>query len=151
MTIDDLYRRFRGFQVYTDSFYPKGLEAAKYIGRYLGHPPLATSHITQYTDPVRSVLGDGQRVQFWYRETATGLRRDVSLSPLEFISRLVPHPVQDRDGTGYPAQRNTPCPPRGSLCSQHPVLSRAEGSKQSGQKSQMQPSKPSASKCRSLT
>jgi hypothetical protein len=82
MTVDDLYRRFRGFQVYTDSFYPRGLEAAKYIGRYLGHPPLATSHITQY---------DGQRLQFWYRETATGLRRDVSLSPLEFISRLVPH------------------------------------------------------------
>jgi len=23
MTIDDLYRRLRGFQVYTDSFYPK--------------------------------------------------------------------------------------------------------------------------------
>ncbi len=53
-TIYDLYRRFRGFQVYTDSFYPRGLEAAKYIGRYLGHPPLATSHITQYTDPVHS-------------------------------------------------------------------------------------------------
>ena len=82
MTIDDLYRRFRGFQVYTDSFYPKGLEAAKYIGRYLGHPPLATSHITHY---------DGQRVQFWYRETATGLRREVNVSALEFISLLVQH------------------------------------------------------------
>ena len=61
---------------------PKGLEAAKYIGRYLGHPPLATSHITHY---------DGQRAQFWYRETATGLRREVNVSPLEFISLLVPH------------------------------------------------------------
>ncbi len=53
-TIDKIYRKYRGFQVYTDSFYPKGLEAAKYIGRYLGHPPLATSHITQYHDPVHS-------------------------------------------------------------------------------------------------
>ena len=82
MTIDDLYRRFGGFQVYVDSFYPRGLEAAKYIGRYMGHPPLATSHITHY---------DGQQVQFWYRETATGLRRAVSLSPLDFISLLVQH------------------------------------------------------------
>jgi hypothetical protein len=109
MTIDDLYRRFRGFQVYTDSFYPKGLEAAKYIGRYLGHPPLATSHITQY---------DGQRLQFWYRETATGLRREVNVSALEFISLLVPHPVQNRDGTGHPPKRHAPRPPRRSLCSQ---------------------------------
>jgi hypothetical protein len=27
------YHDHRGFQVYTESFYPKGLEAAKYIGR----------------------------------------------------------------------------------------------------------------------
>jgi Putative transposase len=42
------YHDHRGFQVYTESFYPKGLDAAKYIGRYLGHPPLATSHLTGY-------------------------------------------------------------------------------------------------------
>ncbi|MGD0751690.1 MAG: transposase [Anaerolineales bacterium] len=35
------YHDHRGCQVYTESFYPKGLQAAKYIGRYLGHPPLA--------------------------------------------------------------------------------------------------------------
>jgi len=37
--IDQGYRDYRGYQVKTDSFYPKGLDAAKYIGRYLGHPP----------------------------------------------------------------------------------------------------------------
>jgi Transposase zinc-binding domain/Putative transposase len=46
--IEQGYRDHRGFQVHTDSFYPKGLAAAQYIGRYLGHPPLATSHITDY-------------------------------------------------------------------------------------------------------
>jgi len=40
----------RGFQAYTESFYPKGLEAVKYIGRYLGHSPLATSHLTATMD-----------------------------------------------------------------------------------------------------
>lgn len=27
------------FMVHTESFYPKGIEAARYVGRYLGHPP----------------------------------------------------------------------------------------------------------------
>lgn len=81
-TINNLYRQHRAFQVHTDSFYPKGLEAARYIGRYLGHPPLATSHLNHY---------DGQQVRFWYRETETGFRRQVTLSALEFISLLVPH------------------------------------------------------------
>jgi hypothetical protein len=54
------YHDHRGFQVHTESFYPKGLDAAKYIGRYLGHPPLATSHLTGY---------DGHQVIFWYIDT----------------------------------------------------------------------------------
>lgn len=76
------YREHRGYQVYTESFYPKGLEAAKYIGRYLGHPPLATSHLTAY---------DGDRVTYWYNDTLTGEKQTVTCSPLDFISRLVPH------------------------------------------------------------
>jgi hypothetical protein len=43
--IDQGYCDHRGYQVHTDSFYPEGLEAARYIGCYLGHPPIATSHI----------------------------------------------------------------------------------------------------------
>jgi hypothetical protein len=40
------------------------------------------SHLTHY---------DGRQVRFWYRETATGLRRDVALSALDFISLIVKH------------------------------------------------------------
>jgi len=59
------------------SFYPKGLEAARYIGRYLGYPPLATSHITAY---------DGQQVTYWYIETATDQRITVICSALDFLA-----------------------------------------------------------------
>jgi hypothetical protein len=76
------YQAHRGFHVHTDSFYPRGLEAAQYIGRYLGHPPLATSHITAY---------DGQQVTYWYIDTATGMKQTVTGSALDFISRLVVH------------------------------------------------------------
>ena len=53
--IAQTYTDHHGFQVHTDSFYPRGLEAAQYIGRYLGHPPLATSHLSSY---------DGQQVTY---------------------------------------------------------------------------------------
>jgi hypothetical protein len=43
--INDLYQKWKGLQVYMDSFYPKGVAAAAYIGRYMGHPPLAMSHL----------------------------------------------------------------------------------------------------------
>ena len=46
--INQLYQKRQGLQVYTDSFYPKGVAAASYIGRYMGHPPLAISHLTLY-------------------------------------------------------------------------------------------------------
>jgi hypothetical protein len=75
-------RQHRGLQTYTDSFYPKGLQAASYMGRYLGHPPMAMSRLTHY---------DGQTVRFWFKETMTGQRRDVTLSPLQFISLMVKH------------------------------------------------------------
>jgi len=76
------YRDHRGYQVHTDSFYPKGLDAARYIGRYLGHPPLATSHIIGYV---------GQMVTYFYTDTYTGERITVTCSALDFISRLIPH------------------------------------------------------------
>jgi hypothetical protein len=52
------------------------------MGRYLGHPPMSMSRLTHY---------DGQTVRFWFKETMTGQRRDVTLSPLEFISLMVKH------------------------------------------------------------
>ncbi len=75
------YQR-RGLQTHTDSFYASGIKAASYIGRYLGHPPMAMSRLTHY---------DGQTVRFWYKDTMTGNRCDVTLSPLAFISLMVKH------------------------------------------------------------
>jgi hypothetical protein len=80
--IDQGYCEHRGYQVHTDSFYPEGLEVARYIGRYLGHPPIATSHIVDC---------DAHNVTYWYIDTATGLRQTVTCSALDFISRMVPH------------------------------------------------------------
>ena len=80
--IDQGYHDHRGYQVHTDSFYPKGLDAARYIGRYLGHPPLATSHITNY---------DGQFVTYWYVDSNSGQRVTVTCPALDFISRMIPH------------------------------------------------------------
>ena len=80
--IDQGYRDRRGYPVKTDSFYPKGLDAAKYIGRDLGHAPLATSHITNC---------DGQFVIYWYVDSNTGQRVTVTCSALDFISRMNPH------------------------------------------------------------
>jgi len=73
--IEQGYRDHRGYQVHTESFYPEGLEAARYIGRYLGHPPLATSHIIDC---------DGQFVTYWYTDTATGQRVTVTCAALDF-------------------------------------------------------------------
>jgi hypothetical protein len=80
--IDQGYCDHRGYQVHTDSFYPEGLEAARYIGCYLGHPPIATSHIVSY---------DGQQVTYWYIDSNTKQRVTMTCSALDFISRLVPH------------------------------------------------------------
>ena len=76
------YHDQHGFMVHTESFYPKGIEAARYIGRYLGHPPLATSHLTDY---------DGKTVTFWYKNTQTDEKIVVRCSALDFISYMVPH------------------------------------------------------------
>jgi hypothetical protein len=65
--------------VHTESFYPKGIEADRYIGRYLGHPPLATSHLTDY---------DGKTVTFWYKDTQTSEKIVVRCPALDFISYL---------------------------------------------------------------
>ena len=80
--IDKTFKDHHGFVVHTESFYPKGIEAARYIGRYLGHPPLATSHLTGY---------DGKTVTFWYIDTETGFRKEVRCSGMDFISLMIPH------------------------------------------------------------
>jgi hypothetical protein len=76
--IDQGYQGHRGYQVHTDRFYPKGLDAA----RYIGHPPLVTSHATHY---------DGQSVTYWYIDSNSHQRVTVTCTALDFISRMVPH------------------------------------------------------------
>jgi hypothetical protein len=76
------YHEHHGFVVYTESFYPKGIEAAKYVGRYLGHPPIATSRLLNY---------DGKTVTFFYKDTQTDEKIVVHCSALDFISKLIPH------------------------------------------------------------
>ncbi|MBA4383924.1 MAG: hypothetical protein C0410_04255 [Anaerolinea sp.] len=76
------FKDHHGFVVYTESFYPKGNNTARYIGRYLGHPPLATPHLTDY---------DGKCVTFWYKDTQTSEKIIVKCSALDFISKMVPH------------------------------------------------------------
>ena len=80
--IDKTFKDHHGFVVHTESFYPKGIEAVRYIGRYLGHPPLATSHLTGY---------DGKTVTFWCIDTETGIRKEVRCSGMDFISLMIPH------------------------------------------------------------
>jgi hypothetical protein len=80
--ITKTYQEHRGFVVYTQSFYPKGIEAARYIGRYLGHPPLATSHLTDY---------DGKTVTFFYKDTQTDEKIVMHCSAMDFISFMVPN------------------------------------------------------------
>jgi len=80
--ITKTFKDYHGFVVHTESFYPKGIDAARYIGRYLGHPPLATSHLIDY---------DGKIVTFWYKDTQTSEKIVVKCSALDFISKMVPH------------------------------------------------------------
>ena len=80
--ITKTFKDYHGFVVHTESFYPKGIDAARYIGRYLGHPPLATSHLIDY---------DGKSVTFWYKDTQTSEKIVVKCSALDFISKMVPH------------------------------------------------------------
>lgn len=55
---------------------------AKYITRYVRHPPISDSRIQSY---------DGQIVTFWYEKPSTGKRYHIPLPVLEFIYRVVMH------------------------------------------------------------
>jgi len=55
---------------------------AKYITRYVRHPPISDNRIQSY---------DGQTVTFWYQKPSTGKQHFVSLPVLEFINRVVMH------------------------------------------------------------
>ena len=55
---------------------------ARYIGRYVKHPPIAESRITAY---------DGKQVIFWYKDTKSKRKITVKMDQFEFIRLLLSH------------------------------------------------------------
>ncbi len=71
-----------GFYVYAKSGKCNAKIVAKYIGRYLGRPPIATSRIDKY---------DGETVTFHYNRHEDNQYVEETIPVLEFIERLIRH------------------------------------------------------------
>jgi adenylate kinase family enzyme/ribosomal protein S27E len=79
--IDKLFKEHKeGFYVYAKRRVSKPKHIARYIGRYLRHPAIAESRISEFNVETNMVT-------FWYEEK--GEKKFVTLSALEFIDRLV--------------------------------------------------------------
>jgi hypothetical protein len=79
--IDSLFKRNpEGFYIYAKRRVTKPKRIAAYIGRYLRHPAIAESRISDFNVETNMVT-------FWYDED--GAKKFVTLSALEFIDRLV--------------------------------------------------------------
>ena len=72
----------QGFYVYAKPSVCNPHQVAKYIGRYLGRPVIATSRIDSY---------DGQSVTFHYNRHEDGLLIHETISVMDFIKRLIRH------------------------------------------------------------
>lgn len=73
-----------GFVINAEHRFEKGegWNMARYIGRYVKHPPIAESRIIAF---------DGKQVTFWYKDSETKQRRTVSMEKFEFIRLLLSH------------------------------------------------------------
>jgi uncharacterized Zn finger protein (UPF0148 family) len=83
--IDRHFKKYpNGFVVYGKRRFEKreGWNMARYIGRYVKHPPIAESRITGY---------DGKQVTFWYEDTKTKQKITVTMDKFEFLHRLLSH------------------------------------------------------------
>ena len=79
--IDRRFNEHReGFYVYAKRRVTKPKRIAAYVGRYLRHPAIAESRISDFNVETNMVT-------FWYDED--GAKKFVKLSALEFIDRLV--------------------------------------------------------------
>ena len=79
--IDSLFKKHpEGFYIYAKRRVTKPRRIAAYIGRYLRHPAIAESRISDFNVETNMVT-------FWYEEK--GKKQFVTLSALEFIDRLV--------------------------------------------------------------
>jgi hypothetical protein len=83
--IDQHFKKYpKGFVIYGKRRFEKreGWSMARYIGRYVKHPPIAESRIIDY---------DGKQVIFWYKDTKTKRKITVTMDQFEFIRLLLSH------------------------------------------------------------
>jgi uncharacterized Zn finger protein (UPF0148 family) len=59
-----------------------GWNMARYIGRYVKHPPIAESRIMNF---------DGNQVTYWYEDSETKQKKTVAMDKFEFIRLLLSH------------------------------------------------------------
>ena len=79
--IDSLFKKYEnGFYVYAEKKLLNAKKAARYIGRYIRHPAIAESRITNFDEKANTVT-------FWY--TRNGKRIETTIPALEFIDKLV--------------------------------------------------------------
>ena len=60
----------------------EGWNMARYIGRYVKHPPIAESRIMNF---------DGNQVTYWYEDSETKQKKTVTMDKFEFIQLLISH------------------------------------------------------------
>lgn len=82
-----LHRYPNGFYVYGPSesrikSNRKAYKKARYITRYVRHPPISDSRISEY---------DGENVTIWYDHPSSGVREYVTFSVLDFMYRVIIH------------------------------------------------------------
>lgn len=81
--VNKLYtQKKNGFYVHARTKMRSARSAAKYIGRYMSRPAIAESRIIGWDD---------KEVEFWYEDSETGKKENVTMPILQFIGRLVSH------------------------------------------------------------
>jgi hypothetical protein len=83
--IDQLFKNNpEGFVINAEHRFEKGegWNMARYIGRYVKHPPIAESRIIAF---------DGKQVTFWYKDSETKQRKTVTMEKFEFIRLILSH------------------------------------------------------------
>ena len=83
--IDQQFQNYKeGFVMNGERRFEKGegWNMARYIGRYVKHPPIAESRITAF---------DGKQITYWYEDSETKIRKTVTMDIFEFIRLLLSH------------------------------------------------------------
>ncbi len=83
--IDMLFKNYpEGFVINGERRFEKGegWNMARYIGRYVKHPPIAESRITAF---------DGKQVTFWYKDSETKQKKTIIMDKFDFIQLLLSH------------------------------------------------------------